>query len=107
MPGHFYLCAVQARPALPQNTKMGVHCLPSIMKESPMRMLSRCAGMLFAVYLLASAQAQASSIEVKAVRYPAWVENGDRKTPLQPGMQARASDLVATGEDARILFSLA
>lgn len=72
-----------------------------------MRMLSRCAGMLFAVYLLASAQAQASSIEVKAVRYPAWVENGDRKTPLQPGMQARASDLVATGEDARILFSLA
>ena len=72
-----------------------------------MRMLPRCSGILFAACLLASTQAQASSIEVKAVRYPAWVENGGRKTPLQPGMQARASDVVASGEDARILFSLA
>jgi len=70
-------------------------------------MLFRCASVLFAVHLLAGAAAYAASIEVKAVRYPAWVENGGRKTPLQPGMHARTGDLVSSGEDARILFRLA
>jgi hypothetical protein len=72
-----------------------------------MHLFFRCASALLAFYLLAGTQAQAASIEVKAVRYPAWVENSGRKTPLQPGMHARAGDVVASGEDARILFRLA
>lgn len=71
-----------------------------------MRMLPRCARALLAVCLLASIPAQAGSIEAKAVRYPAWVEHGERRTPLQPGMHLRAADVVASGPDARVLLSL-
>lgn len=48
----------------------------------------------------------AASAEVKAVRYPAWIEAGDQKTPLFPGMRVRPGEQVGSGDDARVLFGL-
>lgn len=73
-----------------------------------MRLISRLAGSLLTVtcLLIGAPSHAAGSADIKAVRYPAWVENGERKTPLVPGMQIKPSDIVVSGEDARILFSL-
>ena len=73
-----------------------------------MRLVSRLAGLLLTVpcLLIGAVSHAAGTADIKAVRYPAWVENGDRKTPLVPGMQIKPTDTVVSGEDARILFNL-
>jgi hypothetical protein len=48
----------------------------------------------------------AGTAEVKAVRYPAWIEAGEQKTPLQPGMRVRPGDQLVSGDDARVLLGL-
>lgn len=58
-------------------------------------------GMCFSPLLQA-----AGTAEVKAVRYPAWIEAGNQKTPISPGMQLRPGEQVVSGDDARILFGL-
>lgn len=42
--------------------------------------------------------------EVKAVRYPAWIEQGTQIVPVQPGTQLRPGDVLASGDDARVLM---
>lgn len=47
-----------------------------------------------------------SGAEVKAVRYPVWLESAEQKTPLTPGMRVRAADTIVTGKEARLLLTL-
>lgn len=71
-------------------------------------MKSLYACLLAAPLALAAASASAQvAATVEAIQMPAWVERNARRTPLVPGMELRAGDLLYTGDEARLLMKLA
>lgn len=44
---------------------------------------------------------------VDGVQMPAWLERGDRRIPLVPGMELRAGDRIVTGGGSRAMVKLA
>jgi len=62
--------------------------------------------LLSAAFFAGTAQATPNTADIKAIRYPAWIEQNGQKTPLAPGMSIRAADQVVSGDDARVLFEL-
>jgi hypothetical protein len=65
-------------------------------------------GLLAVSFLLLSSAIHAApnGADVKAIRYPAWIEQNGQKIPLAPGMAIHAADAVVSGDDARVLFEL-
>lgn len=71
-------------------------------------MKSLYAWLLAAPLALAAASASGQlAATVEAIQMPAWVERNARRTPLVPGMELRAGDLLHTGDEARLLMKLA
>lgn len=64
--------------------------------------------LLALLFSVASLQAAAQpAAVVDGVQMPAWLERDGKRTPLAPGMELRAGDRIATGEDSRVLVKLA
>jgi hypothetical protein len=57
--------------------------------------------------VFSSAAVAAPNAVVDAVQAPAWVERGERRIPLTPGMQLENRDKVLTGSGARAIVQLA
>ncbi|WP_084187352.1 FecR domain-containing protein [Andreprevotia chitinilytica] len=51
-------------------------------------------------------RALAAPATVEAVQYPAWLERGGVKKPLQPGLPLAANDRITTGAGARVYLVL-
>ena len=62
--------------------------------------------LLLALLAPACAAAQVAAT-VEGVRAPAWVERDGKRTPIVPGMQLRAGDVLLTGEGSRVAVKLA
>jgi len=59
-----------------------------------------------ALFLLPWGWALAQVPVIEAVQMPAWVERGDARIPVAPGMQIQPLDRIVTGERARIQMRL-
>jgi hypothetical protein len=44
---------------------------------------------------------------IDGVQMPAWLERGNQRVPLVPGMELRAGDRITTGNDSRVMLKLA
>jgi hypothetical protein len=57
---------------------------------------------------LALSQAAAAQVAatVEGVQMPAWLERGNVRSPLLPGMELKAGDKIITGEDSRAMIKL-
>ena len=64
-------------------------------------------GLLILGLFTALTAAAAPNAVVEAVLAPAWVERGERRLPLAPGMQLENRDRVLTGKGARAVIQLA
>jgi hypothetical protein len=81
-----------------------------VIREGRMRMIRIkppplwfAGAILLASQLAAAAQPNAV---VEAVQMPAWVERGDARIPLVPGMELRGTDQLRTGANAKLLLKL-
>ncbi|MBK8062861.1 MAG: SPOR domain-containing protein [Betaproteobacteria bacterium] len=71
-----------------------------------MHTLLLCAALAAAQSAFAAPPAPAAT--VAGVQMPAWVERADgRRTPLAPGMELKAGELVRTGAQSRLLLKMA
>jgi len=57
--------------------------------------------------LMQIAPAAARTLIVEGVVSPAWVERGDKREPLTPGMQLNDRDRIVTGGGARVMLRMA
>jgi hypothetical protein len=58
------------------------------------------------IFALLAGTAQAAATTVAAVNMPAWLERDGHIRPLAPGVSLQSSDIIHTGNGARVLLSL-
>jgi len=71
-----------------------------------MRVRAKCGLLVLGLFSALTAAATPNAV-VEAVLAPAWVERGERRLPLAPGMQLENRDRVLTGKGARAVIQLA
>lgn len=71
-----------------------------------MRARAKCGLLVLGLFTALTAAAAPNAV-VEAVLAPAWVERGERRLPLAPGMQLENRDRVLTGKGARAVIQLA
>ena len=67
---------------------------------------AKCGLLVLGLFTALTAAAAPNAV-VEAVLAPAWVERGERRLPLAPGMQLENRDRVQTGKGARAVIQLA
>ena len=71
-----------------------------------MRGRARCGLLVFGLFTTLTVAAVPNAL-VDAVQAPAWVERGERRLPLAPGMQLENRDRLLTGRGGRAIVQLA
>ena len=71
-----------------------------------MRVRARLGLLVLGLFSALTAAAAPNAV-VETVQAPAWVERGERRLPLAPGMQLENRDRVLTGSGARLIVQMA